>query len=97
MYKMGRSNLPSSSISLRLRDSLRSDGGVNIVNIAVGNPVRHFASRKIGDTRYQETMETRGCARRMARAKILRGRRERESVNVKLSTGWDNRGAQAYP
>lgn len=45
---MAWNNLPSSSISLRLRDSLRLDGGVNIVNIAVGSPVRHFASRKTG-------------------------------------------------
>jgi len=40
----------ASSIQPRLRDSLRLDGGVNIVNIATGrqSPVRHFASRKTG-------------------------------------------------
>lgn len=61
VYRMGWSNLPSSSISLRLRDSLRLDGGVNIVNIAVGSPVRHFASRKTGDTRYRERWRRRGA------------------------------------
>lgn len=45
---MGWSNLPSSSISPRLRDSLRLDGGVNIVNTAAGSPARHFAFRKTG-------------------------------------------------
>jgi len=38
----------SFSISARLRDSLRLDGGVNIVNIAAGSPARYFASRKTG-------------------------------------------------
>jgi len=40
----------ASSIQQRLRDSLRLDGGVNIVNIAARreSPVRHFASRKTG-------------------------------------------------
>lgn len=60
-YRMGWSNLPSSSISLRLRDSLRLDGGVNIVNIAFGSPVRHFASRKTGDTSYRERRRRRGA------------------------------------
>lgn len=92
---MAWSNLPSSSISPRLRDSLRLDGGVNIVNIAVGSPVRHFASCKTG---IRVTGNDGDEGKRTADGEGENfAEEERESVNVKLSTGWDNREAQANP
>lgn len=78
---------PPSSISVRLRDSLRLDGGVNIVNIAVGSPARYFASRKTGIRVAGNDRDVRrGPGQRIPRVRILLGRRVRKSVNVRLPT-----------
>ncbi|KAF7384684.1 hypothetical protein HZH68_014296 [Vespula germanica] len=55
----------------RLRDSLRLDGGVNIVNIAVGTTVHHFASRKTGIQSSSSRGHTGLGGRRTRAAEVL--------------------------
>ncbi|KAL2738835.1 hypothetical protein V1478_001401, partial [Vespula squamosa] len=60
-----------SSYFPRLRDSLRLDGGVNIVNIAVGTTVHHFASRKTGIQSSSSRGHTGSGGRRARAAEVL--------------------------